>query len=254
MKALRNAGTLSVVGLIVLGLVAFILSALALTRFGGVEAAPAPSSTPVSSSVESSPAGSTDPEPSASPYPSPEPSENPGASSGTGPTVVIIGDSNSVGDEADTWVGTAADELGWGDVVNLSAPGRGYLSVPRSCDAGPCATFIDSIAAIVEAGPDVVVTFGGTADGDYSLAEPAAAYFEALRGELPDADLIAINPVTTDDTAEYWLTLHGRTIRAGVEAVDGTFVDVGQPGVGDGETLSSEAQADIAQQVVDQLS
>lgn len=252
MKALRNAGTLSVVGLIVLGLVALILSALALTRFGGVEAAPAPSSTPVSSSVESSPAGPTDPEPSASPSPSPEPSENPGASAGTGPTVVIIGDSTSVGD--DTWVGAAAEELGWGDVVNLSAPGRGYLSVPRSCDAGPCATFIDSIAAIVEAGPDVVVTFGGAADGDYSLAEPAAAYFEALREELPDADLIAINPVTTDDTAEYWLTLHGRTIRAGVEAVNGTFVDVGQPGVGDGETLSSEAQADIAQQVVDQLS
>lgn len=252
MKALRNAGTLSVVGLIVLGLVALILSALALTRFGGVEAAPAPSSTPVGGSATPSAVDSSDPEPSASPSPSPEPSAS--ASAGAGPTVVIIGDSNSVGDEADTWVGTAADELGWGDVVNLSAPGRGYLSVPRSCDAGPCATFIDSIAAIVEAGPDVVVTFGGTADGDYSLAEPAAAYFEALREELPDADLIAINPVTTEDTAEYWLTLHGRTIRAGVEAVDGTFVDVGQPGVGDGETLSSEAQADIAQQVVDQLS
>ncbi|MHA6512276.1 hypothetical protein [Tessaracoccus sp. Z1128] len=107
--------------------------------------------------------------------------------------------------------------------------------------------------AIAEAEPDVVVTFGGTSDGDYSLADPATKYFDALRQALPDAELVAISPVTTEGSVPYFLTLHGRTIRAAVEAVDGTFVNVGQPGAGDGETLSGEAQAEIAQKVVDQL-
>ncbi|MBB1512574.1 SGNH/GDSL hydrolase family protein [Tessaracoccus sp. MC1627] len=171
----------------------------------------------------------------------------------SGPTVVVVGDSFSLGEPSDTWVGTAAEELGWGLVTNLSSPGRGYITAPRSCDFAPCDTFIGTISAIAEAQPDIVVTFGGTADGDYSLADPAAEYFEALRAALPQAELVAISPITTEDPAPFFLTLHNDTIRDGVEAVDGTFVDVGQPGVGDGETLSGDAQAEIAQQVVDQL-
>ena len=113
--------------------------------------------------------------------------------------------------------------------------------------------FVGTVSTIAEAEPDVVVTFGGNADGDYSLADAAGEYFAALRQALPEAAIVALSPVTTEDPAPYFLTLHSRTIRAGVEAVDGTFVDVGQPGVGDGETLSGEAQAEIAQQVIDQL-
>lgn len=167
--------------------------------------------------------------------------------------MVVIGDSFSVGEPSETWVGTAAEELGWGRVINLSSPGRGYLTAPRSCDFEPCAEFAGSLGLIAEREPDIVVTFGGTADGDYSLADAAAEYFNELRKALPEAELVAISPITTDESAPYFLTLHGRTIRAGTEAVDGTFVDLGQPGLGDGDELSAEAHTEIAAQIVARL-
>ena len=37
---------------------------------------------------------------------------------------------------------------------------------------------------------------------------------------------IAISPITTDAKAPYWLTLHAKSIRTGVTAVGGTFVDI----------------------------
>lgn len=253
MKALRNVGTLSAVGLVILGLIALVLSGLALTRFRDQEASPAsaPAESPVSSPSESPAPPSWSAAASSSPPTVSAPSPSTPAQSG--PEVVLIGDSFSVGEEADLWVRTAAEELGWGRVTNLSSPGRGYLAAPDACGLETCANFAGSIGLIAELEPDVVVTFGGTADGDYSLADAAAEYFDELRRALPEAELVAISPVTTDESAPYFLTLHGRTIRAGAEAVGGTFVDVGQPGLGDGEELSATAHAAIAAQVIEQL-
>ena len=256
MKALRNLGTLSVLGLFLLGLLAVVLSTLALTRFRTVEAAPAPSTT--LSSAAAAPSGSVEPSastPAVSASPSVAPSSPAPSSTApvTGATVVVVGDSYSLGEPSDTWVGTAAEELAWGTVINLSSPGRGFITAPRSCEFEPCDMFVGTVSTIAEAEPDVVVTFGGNADGDYSLADAAAEYFAALRQALPEAELVAISPVTTEDPPPYFLTLHARTIRAGVEGVDGTFVNVGQPGVGDGDTLSGEAEAEIARRVIDQL-
>lgn len=258
MKSLSDVSRLTAIGLILLGLLAVVLSALALTRFRPMEAAPASTSRPSatltgSAGVEATPSTSVAASPSA---PAGSPSASAPASSAapvSGPSVVVVGDSFSIGEPSDTWVGTTTAELGWGTVTNLSSPGRGYIKTPRSCDFEPCATFVGTIPAIAEAGPDIVVTFGGTADGDSSLAEAASEYFAALREALPQAELVAVSPVTTDEPAPYFLTMHNDTIRDGVEAVGGTFVDVGQPGVGDGEILSSEAQAEIAQQLIDQL-
>ena len=251
MKALRNVGVFSVAGLAVLGLMALVLSGLALNRFRGHEAAaPAPAAPPALSPSASS-TGSA--EPAVASPPSPDVSATPSRPTQGGHTVVVIGDSFSVGEPADTWVGAASEALGWGTVTNLSSIGRGYLTAPDACSFDPCANFVGSIGRVAELEPDVVVTFGGTADGDYSLADAAAEYFEKLRQALPEAELVAISPVTAEESAPYFLTMHGRTIRAGAEAVDGTFVDVGQPGLGDGEELSAEAHAEIAARVVEQL-
>lgn len=252
----RNIGAMSAAGLVVLGLIAFALSAVALTRFRGQDAAPAPTTAASPSTSPSSPSPTAS-APASSPVPVASPSPTLAASTSapaqSGPVVVVIGDSFSVGEPSDTWVGTAAEELGWGPVTNLSSPGRGYLTAPRSCDFETCANFEGSIGLIADVDPDVIVTFGGTADGDYSLADAAADYFEELRQAAPEAELVALSPITTDDSAPYFLTLHGRTIRSGVEAADGTFVDLGQPGLGDGETLSADAHAEIARLVIEQL-
>lgn len=256
MRAPRNSAKLSLVGLVLLGLLAAVLSAAALLSNPTVSAEPpAPATTSATPETSSSP---TTAPTTASPSPDAQPtSATPSTPSQSSiddvGTVVVIGDSNSVGEPSETWVGAAAEALGWAEVVNLSSPGRGYITAPRSCDFDPCGTFAESIPAIVEASPSIVVTFGGTADGDYSLSEAASAYFEALRAELPEAELIAVAPVTSAETADYWLTLHARTIGAGVEAVDGKLVNPGQPGVGDGDQLSAEAQAAIAQSVIEEL-
>lgn len=166
---------------------------------------------------------------------------------------VIAGDSNSLGEAEDTWLQTTAEELGWGSVVNLSAPGRGYSATPRECADSPCAPFPGMVQEIAELEPDVVVTFGGVADGDVPLTTVAAQYFSELREALPDAQIIAISPVYSGAAVPNWAPLHRESIRAGVEAADGTFVDVGQPSLGDGDGMSADAHAELAQTVIDNL-
>lgn len=257
MRAPRDTSKLSVVAIVALAILAIALSGAALLSNRSVPAEPAATPPGPSTPEASDPASSTAPgntETGATEPGTTQPGEDPAAPTGGAGVVVVIGDSYSIGDPSTTWVGQAATGLGWGEVVNLSSPGRGYVAMPRSCDFDPCAPFGGSVGAIADAGPDVVVTFGGTADGDYGLTEPATAYFEALREALPDAELVAIAPVTTEDAAEYWLTMHAQTIGAAVESVGGTLVQPGQPGLGDGDSLSSEAQAEIAAAVVAELS
>lgn len=168
-------------------------------------------------------------------------------------TTVIVGDSNSIGDPAEIWLGPASEQLDWDSVVNLSAPGRGYFATPRECDDSPCAPFPGTVDAVVELEPDVVMIFGGVADGDVPLTATAAQYFADLREALPDAQIIAISPVYSAESVPAWGPLHRESIRAGVEAAGGTFVDVGQPALGDGETMSAESHAEVAQAVTENL-
>jgi len=232
---------LSILGLILLAVVAAVLSGAALFQHRGSASASA-TARPTPTASETIPAGDA------------TAGANPGLAAPTAaPTVVIMGDSFSVGDPSATWVGPASQELRWGRVVNLSAPGRGFIRGPRACDVEICANFEGSLALIARESPDIVVTFGGTADGDYSLDPAAPSYFAALRKALPDATLVAVSPVTGDKQAGYWLTLHKRAITAGVTAVGGTMIDVGQPGLGDGRDLSARAQAEIARVVVQQM-
>lgn len=242
------------VGLLFLALVAIGLSAAALVQ--NQTAIPTPS---VPSTV-ASPAKSTSPTPmetvtQSGSQPPPESTSAYSPPAGNdGSKVVIIGDAYSVADASDLWVPKVADTLSWASVSNFSERGRGYIASPSTCDVSACSNFAGTIPAVVAEDPDVVVTFGGMADGDQDLSDAAAQYFTALRSALPDAELIAVSPVTSEQPAPYFLVLHDQTIRAAVEAVDGTFIDAERPGVGDGDELSSEAQDEIAEAVIAALS
>lgn len=167
--------------------------------------------------------------------------------------VAVVGDSNSIGDPVDTWLGPVSDQLGWENVANLSAPGRGYITTPRACDASPCAPFSGTVEAVAENNPDIVIIFGGVADGDVPITETAAETFADLRSALPEAEIIAISPVYSEETVPNWAPLHAASIQAGVEAAGGTYIDVGQPALGDGGTMTADAHAEIARIVIEAL-
>lgn len=268
MIARRRRNLLSALGLILLAVVAIGLSLMALFQNQLVIAEPAttvssrptpvssgvPSASPSSNGATSSPASTAEPTPSPQKSTPADTESTPADTESTAKRVVVLGDRYSADGAPGVWVKTVETELNWASVTNLSAAGRGYIEKPRPCDTRPCTNFEGAISAVVEADPDVVFTFGGAADNDNDLSAPAEDYYAALREELPDAQLVAISPVTTEDAVPYWMRLHDRAIRDGVEAVGGTFVDVGQPGVGDGVALSAEAQADVAKAIVDELS
>ena len=244
---------LSTVGLVVLTVAAAGLSVAALTQERGVQSAEAQPNPPVLATLTASPSplkSATQSEFS----PSPKSTVGDINAPESGRTVVIIGDGYSAHDAPNAWMESVSAELGWSSVTNLSAQGRGYIQEPSFCNVSQCANFEGTIPAVVEQDPDVVVTFGGTADGDQDLSDAAGAYFTALRAALPETELIAVSPITSEDEEPYFLRLHDQTIRAGVEAAGGTFIDVGRPGVGDGEDLSASSQQEVARTIIAELS
>ena len=256
MKRTRPRVDLGIVLLGLLAIATLVLSGEALTAHSGAaraaDSTPLPSFSPLSD-AKHSPRPSRSPSSPASQAQTAAASTSPSASAHT---VVVLGDGNSSGNSTDTWIGMAAKKLGWTDVVNLSAPGRGYVKQPRSCGSTPtpCANFEGSIGAVVEAHPDLVITFGGTADGDYDLTPLADQYYADLHKALPQATLVAVSPVTTLAPVPYYFTLNTHAIDTAATKAGALFVNVGQPGSGDGDSLSHAAQSAIAAKIVAALS
>lgn len=245
-KLLRRDTLLSTGGLVILALIAVILSIMALTP----PSAPSDAGSYDKDLIETAtateePAPTQEPTEGVSVEPEPEPEPEPVV-----PTtkVLVIGDSYSVDSDdpaQQTWVNLIAGNESW-EVVNLSAPGRGFLTAPRICDNSPCEPFPGTVEAVAAQAPDIVITFGGAADGDVPIGPAAAQYFEALRAALPEATIIALSPIAASETVPDWLPLHVQSVLSGVDAVGGLFVDLGYIGIGDSVTLSAESQSQIA--------
>lgn len=162
MSLFRSRNFWSTLGLVLLGMAAVALSLAAIgfgssTDTGAITEAPSYTVTE-SSEEASSPAATVEPE-STGPETGSEETESEEEVENSNLTVVM-GDSNSLGDIETIWLGSTMEELGWDSVQNLSAPGRGYVTVPRECVDSPCASFPGTVEAITEFQPDVVVTFG----------------------------------------------------------------------------------------------
>lgn len=248
----RHGRVLQIVGLCLLTIVAALLAYYALLRFqDGSQPEAVPRSPTVTtpteepSPYEGTPTVSASAEPSSTEPPSPD--------APIGPMVVILGDGITVGDGSVGWVPRATEALGWVEVVNLSNPGAGYLALPRECGSSPCAAFTELAANVVDLEPDMVVVFGGTADGDNDIRSAASRVFTTLRQGLPDADLVGIAPVTTEEPAPYWLTMHARSVESATNAVDGQFIDLGRTIDGEDDLPSTEAVRALAEAIVQEL-
>lgn len=192
------------------------------------------------------------PTPTLSPSATPLPTERlPSATPSAALTdVVIVGDATSLSGAHSSWVERTARALKW-QVTNLSAPGMGFTKVASQC-ADRCTTFKGVIPAVADAKPDVVVVFGSMADGDYPIRPESREFFTALRKALPKTTIVALSPVMTKQGQLGWIRLHRNNIKAAVAAVDGRFIDVGQPVFRSG-ALSAKGQEQVSKRVVSAL-
>lgn len=236
------------VGLILLALLAVGLSLAAVLQnrpATPARAVPAPTNTLMSLPT---------PTPSTTPTPTPTDSPTSSSPSATPSTkltsVAIVGDATSLAKGPDGWVERTARALKW-QVTNLSAPGMGFTKVASRC-ADRCTTFKGIIPAVADAKPDVVIVFGSMADGDYPIGPESREFFTALRKALPKTTIVALSPVMTKEGQLGWIRLHRNNIKAAVAAVDGRFVDIGQPAFRSG-ALSAKGQEQVSKRVVSAL-
>lgn len=238
-----------------LALLALLAAGLSLAAVLQGRPAAAVRATPAATSAAPSP---STPAPSATPVASttPVPTDSPISTTSATPSakltqVVVVGDSTSLTSSSDGWVARASSALKW-EVTNLSAQGMGFAKVASRC-ANRCTTFTGVVPAIAEAKPDIVVVFGGMADGDNPIGPESREFFTALRKALPKAKVVALSPVMTKQGQLGWIRLHRNNIKTAVAAIGGRFIDVGQPSFNSGK-LTAKGQAQVSRKVISTLS
>ena len=155
------------------------------------------------------------------------------------PVAVFLGDSYTQG--GDVWTSLVSAKQGWRE-VNLGRGGTGYVatSSQQGCGLNYCPKYDEMIPEAVKAKPDVVVVAGGRNDGSAD-AKAIRTFYQDLRTQLPNAKIYAISPLWASGETPAFIVAQGQDVKASVEAVGGTFLDVGQPFKGRPDLISSDA-------------
>jgi acyl-CoA thioesterase I len=146
------------------------------------------------------------------------------------PVAVFIGDSYTV---PGTWPGMVAQAQGW-EMVNLGRGGIGYVAsstgtaAREDCGQDKC-SFVEMAHIAIEREPDIVVVAGGRNDGGLDIDQQVRELFRTLRAGLPNARIIAVQPMWDASPYPDFLVRYGKVIRRQVEAVDGEYVKIGSP-------------------------
>jgi len=147
------------------------------------------------------------------------------------PVAVFIGDSYT---QPGTWPGVVAEAQGW-EMVNLGSGGTGYATrltgrtAQAGCGRDVCRSFVEMADIAIEREPDVVVVAGGRNDHGRNIDRAAGELFHTLRAGLPNARIIAVQPMWDPSPYPDFLVRYGRVIQREVEAVDGEYVKIGSP-------------------------
>lgn len=165
--------------------------------------------------------------------------------------VAFIGDSYTVGAGSTNggFVKLLSKGQPW-DVINLGVGGTGYAPSQgategsmNACGRESCPGYIDVIPQAVEGGADVVVVSGGRNEAKVPADAQAAtidAFYKKLRAELPDAKIIAFSPIWDSEPAPAAIPAMAGMVRTSVEAVGGTFIDLGQPLEGKADLITAD--------------
>lgn len=158
---------------------------------------------------------------------------------------VFIGDSYTFGAGAATgqkWSSMVARYYGWGE-HNFGYSATGYTTTAdkEQCHLDYCPAYPEAVTKVASnIGPEYVIVSGGRND---SLGDPLAwedavnKTFTEIRARFPKSTILAVNPIAED--AKY-IGAKPAVVKAAVEAVNGTFVDIGQPVMGKPELLSKD--------------
>jgi lysophospholipase L1-like esterase len=146
---------------------------------------------------------------------------------------VFLGDSYTEGLGASVqerrWSTLVAGELGWSE-SNRGVSGTGYHT-----SAGD-AEYQGRVGQVLEDEPQVVVVSGGQNDfGTYSVdpggtVQAIAGLYEALREELPRAQIVAVGPSTPGSVDQTVLAIDA-AVRDAAAAADATYVSLLEPDV-----------------------
>jgi acyl-CoA thioesterase-1 len=178
-------------------------------------------------------------------------SGNPGAATATasssvpaGPVVAFLGDGYTGGDggtsHALRWTTLVAADFGWTE-RNFAFGGTGYSTGGKQPGGIP---YTARIAGLVATAPSIVIVSGGRYDiqstnGPTQIKAGVTATFTALRAALPNAVIIAENPLWSSSKLPATLALVTADVKAAVAAVGGRYLDIGQPLVGAPADLAS---------------
>jgi lysophospholipase L1-like esterase len=175
------------------------------------------------------------------------------------PAAVFIGDSYSQG--SGKWPGMVAKAQHW-EMVNLARGGTGYKArltgkiAERGCGFDECPNFGEMADVAIKRKPDVVVVAGGRNDGGENIDEATHNLFHKLREALPEARIIAIQPMWDASPYPDFLVRYGAVIRKEAKAVDGEYLKIGSPLAGrpdlvkdDGVHPTAEGQRVLSQAV-----
>lgn len=158
------------------------------------------------------------------------------------PEAVFIGDSYTagVGSDGPDWPTTVAAALGW-KVQNLAAGGTGYATEAgmNGCGREHCGAYLEQSTSITGK-PDIIIVAGGRNDANDAIGAAALELFTALRAKHPDATIIALSPWADDDEPNEGFAVKTAAVSKAAGDAGVTYIDTGQPFVGQAELISSD--------------
>lgn len=157
-------------------------------------------------------------------------------------TVAFIGDSYTQGAGAShpdrRFTSVLSRTQGWAE-SNFGFGGTGYdtaLDGSRAevaCGQSICPPYGAALAQVASAAPDLLIVSGGrndsAASGDAGYDDVVAQFYRDAQAAAPGARIVALSPLWDDDPAPASLANIVTAVQAGVEAVGGTYIDIGQP-------------------------
>lgn len=165
------------------------------------------------------------------------------SSAATRPVVVAIGDSIMKGhglSAEQAWPAMLAATNGW-DLTNLACDGAGFVAAGDDNDCG--ADFSGLVSEAVALHPALILISGSSNDlgtDNEQLNSETESVVSSLRAKLPATTIVGISTVWNDTVAPNQMDDINEQVRTAIPAVNGTYLDIGQPLAGHRSWLQSD--------------